>query len=213
MKKSFCFSVIVLVATLSFVPSGSFAQDRTLPGKLTAGTVDLRLSLRDLWVGHVFWVRNVVLEAKGGNTAAVKVAEDQVTDNAKTLAAMIVPYYGREAGDKFSILLLAYYAAIKEYMGVAYLGDRVAQKATISAAEKRGAELAGFLSSLNPNWPGPALASIFASQVAQHIVQIDHVNAGDFAAEAKTWKEMKNYAYTIADTMAQGIVMQFPDKF
>jgi hypothetical protein len=46
-------------------------------------TVDLQLALRDLWAGHIFWVRNMVLTTKYNDADAAKVAEGKVVENAK----------------------------------------------------------------------------------------------------------------------------------
>jgi hypothetical protein len=43
-------------------------------------------ALSDLWVGHISWVRNVVLTTKYGDAEAVKVAEEQVVQKGKGLA-------------------------------------------------------------------------------------------------------------------------------
>src|SRR5262249_35807421 len=61
-------------------------------------------ALRDLWVGHAFWVRNVALETLAGNKAAADAAEKAVVANAKQIAAAIEPFYGKEASDKLFTL-------------------------------------------------------------------------------------------------------------
>jgi hypothetical protein len=50
----------------------------------------LKPALSDLWVGHIFWVRNVVLTTKYGEAEAAKVAEEQVVRKGKDLANSIV---------------------------------------------------------------------------------------------------------------------------
>jgi hypothetical protein len=45
------------------------------------------------------------------------------------------------------------------------------------------------------------------------MAQIDAINAKDFPSEAKTWEAMKTQVDGIADTLAEGIVKQFPQKF
>ena len=51
-------------------------------------------ALRDLWLGHIFWVRNVLMETLAHNTAAAAAAENEIVANAKLIAAAIEPYYG-----------------------------------------------------------------------------------------------------------------------
>src|SRR5262245_1510599 len=71
---------------------------------------------RDLWVGHVFWVRNVVVANLAGNAAAQAAAEKSVVANAKQIAASIEPFYGKEASDKLFNLLAGHYGAVKQYL-------------------------------------------------------------------------------------------------
>src|SRR5262245_12441991 len=54
-------------------------------------------ALRDLWLGHIFWVRNVSVETLAGNNAAAVAAEKQVIANARQIADAIAPFYGKEA--------------------------------------------------------------------------------------------------------------------
>ena len=74
-------------------------------------------------------------------------------------------------------------------------------------------EIAMFLSSANPNWPKAALLSALAAHGGYHMARVDAINAKDFSSEAKTWEAMKTQVYGIADTLAEGIVKQFPKKF
>ena len=90
--------------------------------KLNAKTVGLKLALRDLWVGHIFWVRNEVLMTKLGNAEAAKVAGAQAVENAKAIANSIAPVYGQAAADKLFGLLAGHYGAVKEYMAA---GEKV----------------------------------------------------------------------------------------
>ena len=48
--------------------------------------------LRDLWINHVFWVRNVVVAGIAGDAVAQQAAEKQVVANAKSIAASIEPF-------------------------------------------------------------------------------------------------------------------------
>lgn len=50
---------------------------------------------RDLWLGHVFWVRNVAAETLDGNKAAAAAAENEVVANAKQIAASIDRFTAR----------------------------------------------------------------------------------------------------------------------
>lgn len=204
--------VMVFGVLLFFTPFSSFAEDKKVTSEVSPN-VELKLALRDLYSGHIFWVRNVVMETKHGDKAAAKVAEEQVVQNAKAIAESISPYYGKEASDKLFKLFAAHYGAVKDYMTATFAGKKGAQKAAVDKLNKNAEEIAVFLSSANPFWPKDALLSALAAHGGHHIAQIDAVSKKDFAAEAKTWEPMKGHIYAIADILADGIVKQFPEKF
>jgi uncharacterized protein YeaO (DUF488 family) len=206
-------AALLLGMFVLFAGPSAFAAKKAGGAGLTTKSVELKLALRDLWVGHVFWVRNVVLETKAGNIEAAKVAEGKVVEDARAIADAIVPIYGKEAGDKLFGLLAGHYGAVKDYMTVVFAGDEGAKAAAVEKIKANAMEIATFLSSANPNWPNDALVGLLAAHGAHHIAQIGQINSNDFVAEAKTWDMMKNHIYTIADALADGIVKQFPKKF
>jgi hypothetical protein len=191
----------------------SFAKEKKEAIKFNHKTVELQLALRDLWAGHIFWVRNVVLATKYNDADAAKVAEGKVVENARAIGDAIGSIYGKEAGDKLFGLLAGHYGAIKEYMTAAFAGNADAKSAAVEKIKKNAEEIATFLSSANPNWPKQTLVGLLMAHGGHHIAQIDQVNAKDFSAEAKTWDDMIKHIYVIADALTNGIVMQFPKKF
>jgi hypothetical protein len=212
-KRLFKMAVVFLGAFIVLAAPYSFAKEKKETVKFNHKTVELQLALRDLWVGHIFWVRNVVLATKYGDADAAKVAEDKVVENAKAIGDVIASIYGKEAGDKLFGLLAGHYGAVKDYMSAAFAGNADAKNAAVEKLKKNAEEIATFLSSANPNWPKQTLVALLVAHVAHHIAQIDQVNIKDFSAEAKTWDDMKNHIYVIADALAGGIVKQFPKKF
>jgi len=211
-KRLFRLVVLVLMAVLLAVPSFTFAQEKKAAPK-PPSKVELQLALRNLWQGHIFWVRNVVLMTKLGDKDAAKVAEEQVVQNAKDIANSITPYYGKEASDKLFSLLAGHYAAVKDYMNAVFTGNKDAKATAMDKMKKNADEIATFLSSANPkNWPKDAIMSALMAHMGFHMAQIDEINAKNFSGEAKTWEAMKNQVNQIADVLATGIYNQFGSK-
>ncbi len=173
----------------------------------------LKLSFRNLWTDHVFWVRNVVLETEYKDAGAAKVAEERVVEDARSIANAITPYYGKEASDKLFGLLAGHYGAIKEYMTATFAKDNVAAEMASGKLKKNADEIATFLSSANPNWPKGTLESALLAHGGHHMKDISEISKKDFAGDAKTWEAMKDHIYVIAGVLSDGIVKQFPDKF
>lgn len=170
-------------------------------------------ALRDLWLGHVFWVRNVVTDALAGNSAAEANSEKQVVANAKAIAAAIEPYYGAAAKDKLFGLLAGHYGAVKAYLDATIAKDTAKQSDATTKLKANAKEIAVFLSGANPNLPEETVEGLLQAHGGHHIVQIQQLYSKDYAGEARTWADMTQHMYVIADALGGAIAKQFPDKF
>jgi hypothetical protein len=207
------FTKILMVAALLLSAAPSFAHETNMAMKESPKAVQLREGLRDLWGGHIFWVRNVALETNMGDSAAAKVAEENAVKNARSIADAVVPFYGQAAADKLFGLLAGHYGAIKEYMTAAYAADQAGKDKAFEKVKSNAGEIAALLSSANPNWPRETLVSLLYAHGGHHAAQIEAFAAKDYAAEAQTWEAMKNHMNMIADALGAGVVKQFPKKF
>lgn len=170
-------------------------------------------ALRDLWVAHVFWVRNVALETLANNPAAAAAAENEAVANANQIAAAIEPFYGKAASEKLFGLLAGHYGAVKQYLS-ATVADSSAQQDSARKAMIDNAELlAVFLSGANPNLPLDGLRGMLLAHGGHHIQEIQQLRDKQYADEAKTWDAMKGHMYGIADALTLAIAKQFPAKF
>ena len=197
------------LVSLSGVATASAAPSGTVSAKLAA-TQDAE---RDLWVGHIFWVREVARALANKDSKAADLAEQQVVANAKQLGGAIEPFYGKAASDQLFKLLAGHYTAIKAHATATVAGDAAAAKTALGQLTSNANEIAAFLSKANPNWPEATLKSLLAAHGGHHVQQNQQFAAHDLAAEARTWEAMKTHVYTIADALAGGIAKQFPDKF
>lgn len=170
-------------------------------------------ALRDLWVEHVFWVRNVVVETFAGNSAAAAAAEQEVVANAKQIAGAIEPFYGKAASDKLFGLLAGHYGAVKQYLDATVAGSAAKQDAAWKNIGANAEEIAVFLSGANPNLPIDTLRGLLLGHGGHHVQQIKQLHDKQYAAEAQTWAAMRQHMYVIADALAGAIAKQFPDKF
>lgn len=203
------FSTLILITTLL---TGSVSVDSehdvTIIEQPTE--TELQLALRDLWTGHVFWVRSVVMATHYGDKAGAAAAEEQVVKNARSLADAVVPFYGEEAADKLFELLAGHYGGIKDYMKAEFAdnknGTRKASAAIVSNAE----QISVFLSGANPYLPKDTLMSLLSAHGGHHMAQIGAIDKGDFQSEAGTWDAMLKHMYTISDAMASALTKQFP---
>ncbi len=172
-----------------------------------------KAALRDLWIGHIFWVRNVVVAAIASDALAEPAAEAQVVANAKSIAAAIEPFYGAAAKDKLFTLLAGHYGAVKAYLDASIAKDAAKQSDARNKLLANAGEIATFLSGANPNLPKDTVEGLLQAHGGHHITQIQLLMGRDYAGEAKNWREMSQHMYVIADALGGAIAKQFPDKF
>ncbi len=214
-------SARILLATVLFAGSGGLAaahgpshhSSAAKQPAVSAKAAETGAALRDLWIGHIFWVRSVALATLSKNDAAAKAAEQHVVENAKAIAGAIEPFYGAAAKDALFKLLAGHYGAIKEYLVAASAADSASQGKAIQNLTKNAEDIAAFLSKANPHLPKDTVAGLLQAHGGHHVQEIDELKAGKYEAEARTWEDMKSHMYVVSDALAQAIVKQFPRKF
>ena len=216
--KRFATASLAVLALAASVPALAHdgGEHAPAPAAATAATPAVaatRAALRDLWIGHVFWVRNVVDARFAGNAARAGAAEKEVVANAKAIAGAIEPYYGKAASDQLFTLLAGHWQAISAYLDGTRANDKSAADAAMQKLLANADAIAKFLSGANPNLPYETLHGLLAAHGSHHVQQIQEFKAGEWAQEAKTWAAMKDHMYVFADALADGIAKQFPDKF
>jgi hypothetical protein len=211
-----CLGMISILATVFAPVVPALAQHGTHPiaqAPAPAKVNETGAALRDLWVGHVFWVRNVVVSTFAGNQPAASAAEQEVVANAKQIAAAIEPYYGKDASEKLFGLLAGHYGAVKQYLEATVAGNKAKQAAAFESLSGNATEIARFLSGANPNLPFDTLNGLLLAHGGHHVQQIQQVQSKQYAQEAQTWEAMKRHMYVIADALAGAIAKQFPRQF
>jgi hypothetical protein len=202
-----------LVAASLLSLSGLATAANTPAGPVPAKVAATQAAERDLWVGHIFWVREVVRNLAEKNQAGADLAEKQVVANAKGIAGSIEPFYGKAATDQLFKLLAGHYTAVKSHATATFAGDEAGAKKAIADLTSNANEIAKFLSGANPNLPEATLKSLLAAHGGHHVQQNQQFASHDMAGEARTWDAMKSHIYTLADALVGGIAKQFPDKF
>ncbi|WP_025916445.1 hypothetical protein [Herminiimonas sp. CN] len=211
-------NMLASIAAVALLSTGMQAQAQhqykdAKNGATSTKTEQTGAALRDLWVGHVFWVRNVVLATSVGNAAEASAAENEVVANAKQIAAAIEPFYGKPASEKLFSLLAGHYGAVKQYLEAALADSKPKQELAMKALTDNAGEIAIFLSGANPYLPLDTLRSLLLAHVGHHVLEIQQWHNKQYAEEAKTWEAMKNHMYVIADALTGALAKQFPAKF
>ena len=178
-----------------------------------ASVTELQQNLRDLWVGHIFWVRHVVSNIATNDPEERDAAEKEVVTNTRQIANTMIPFYGEAASEKLFSLLDANIDAVREYSEATAAGDKRQQDAALAHLSSNADEIADFLSHLNPYLQKDIVRSLIATHGAHHVLQINQYKAKDYAPLGATWPMMRQHIYVIADTLTAALTKQFPNKF
>ena len=174
---------------------------------------DMKAVMRDLWSGHNFWIRNVVLDNTTNNRRALDFAEKAVIANTKQIARMFTPFYGEAATEQLFTLLVKHYGAIKAYSEATVAGNKSQQDAALADYASNTDGIAAFLSGANRYLPKDTVRGLFAAHGDHHVALINELQEGDYGHEAETWQVMQQHVYAVADTLTTALEKQFPDKF
>jgi hypothetical protein len=203
----------LLVLTLVGLANCEY-EPRTVGDANPARVADTKEALRDLWVGHIFWVRNVVLNDATNNPAARDAAEKEVVANTKQIASTMTPFYGEAASEQLFNLLDINYGAVREYSEATVAGSKRRQDAALAHLASNADDIAVFLSGVNPYLPKDTVRGLIAAHGAHHVLQINQCQEKDYAHHVgATWPMMRQHVHVIADTLTTALVKQFPSKF
>ena len=174
---------------------------------------EMKQALRDLWVGHIFWVRHVVSNIATNDPEERDAAEKEVVANTKQIASTMTPFYGDAASEKLYSLLDLNIGAVKEYSEATVAGDKRQQDVALAHLASNADDIADFLSHLNPYLQKDTVRGLIAAHGAHHVLQINQYKVKDYAHLGATWPMMRQHVYVIADTMTTALAKQFPGQF
>lgn len=205
---------VLALMLLAFCALPAWSQNPpAAPASADSAALTTRLALRDLWVEHIFWIRNYAIANQAADKQQAKVAADQVVDNATKIANSIAPLYGQPAADQLLKLLAGHWGAVKHYSDATVAKDTKGKQAAVTDLTSNAKAIAAFLAKANPNLPENTLVAMLSAHGGHHVAQVDELAAHDYAGEARTWEMMRSHIVSLADTLTAALVKQFPDKF
>ena len=173
----------------------------------------LHAALRELWHGHIVTTRDYALGVHAGDNAAADKAAEAVVANAQQIADAVAGFYGADAGKALMQLLAGHWQGVHDLTLATKAGDKAAASKTVTELADNASAIAKFLAGANPNWTEDGLRGALVMHTVDHKTQLDLMMANAPEAEqAKVWDRMQEHMDMIADTLADGIAKQFPDK-
>lgn len=174
--------------------------------------VQFRDDFRKLWIDHTIWTRNYIISALAGLEDKEKILA-RLLKNQDDIGNAIKPYYGDEAGNKLAALL-------KDHILIA--GKLVEAVSTANQADvakfnkewyKNADDIAQFLSAANPNLPNDVLKDLLYMQLKLVTDEVVASSKMDWDADILAYDKGEDHIIKMADTLTDGIIKQFPNKF
>jgi hypothetical protein len=200
----------------------------------------VRLALRQLWTDHIQWTRGYIIEAvdRGGlSPALVPHAYDTIGDlaaalgggvpissagdasairllkNQEDIGDAIKPYYGNDAGAALTKLLKEHIVIAVYLVENAKAGDNDAFASNDKKWDENIRQIAGFLARANAAWPEADVYDLLSQHLQLTKGEVVARLQKNWAADVKASDDLLAEAMVIADTLYDGLVAQFPDRF
>ena len=201
-----------LIAALALSTTRNDASaTMTMPN--TTKVIAIHEEMDKLWTDHVTWTRIVITDFDA-NAPDLKPDLARLLRNQVDIGNAIKPYYGNAAGNELTRLLHTHIMEAVPVLTYAKDGNKTKLKQALNTWYANGRQIATFLSKANPTaWPRAATSSMMAAHLAlttqEAVAHLEHRWTADIAA----YDHVRDEILMMADTLANGIVAQFPSRF
>lgn len=175
-------------------------------------SIELGRHMRKLWEDHITWTRMYLVSAAYGNSDTDNVAA-RLLKNQEDIGNAIKPYYGNTAGNTLTQLLKEHITTAVEVVNAVRADDQTALNTANDKWYANANTIADFLSKANPNWPGNQLRTMLKEHLDLTKQEAVDILGNNFDAGIADYDKVHNQILRMADTLSEGIIKQFPDKF
>jgi hypothetical protein len=172
---------------------------------------ELRDTMRKLWIDHVTWTRGYLISAIAGlpdaDAAAARLLQNQVN-----IGNAIKPFYGTAAGEALTALLHDHITIAGEVVVAAKANDTVKLGDAKARWYANSDQVAAFLAAANPAWSANGLKAMMKMHLDQTLDEATARLTADWPADVRAYDVIVTHITEMADTLADGIAQQFPDK-
>ncbi len=172
----------------------------------------LRQGMLRLWADHVFWTRIYIIAAVNG-TEDAEAATGRLLRNQEEIGNAIIPYYGKEAGEGLTGLLKEYILIAVDLVKAALAGDNEQVTAIDKKWHDNADDISSFLSKANPNWPYKDVQDLLYLHLSLTKDEAIYRTTKNWDRDVWNFDEIFTESMLIADTLSEGVVKQFPDRF
>lgn len=212
--------IVCVCLTLLAITPGMAAQhtqssgtnNTTIPLVYSQEEFELRTTMDSLWTEHVVWTRMYIIssleDAPDTNATAARLLSNQ-----EDIGDAIKPFYGEEAGDNLTALLKEHILIAVDIIE-AVKAENTSQVDADSARWNQNADdIAAFLADANPNFEESVIRDALYMHLAMTNDEVVARVNGNYTADIEAYDEIYDQILVLSDTLSDGIVQQFPERF
>lgn len=202
------------VLGLVMVTTGTASATRTVASTPSmVKVVAFHEAMDRLWTDHVAWTRAVIVDFEG-NLPDLKPDLARLLANQAEIGAAIKPYYGNAAGNELAGLLHTHIMEAVPVLTYARDGNEAKLTKALSTWRANAHQIAAFLAKANPNaWPLVQMTSMMDTHLALTTKEAVAHLEGKWQADIAAYDQVRSEILMMADSLASGIIAQFPSKF
>jgi len=209
MKKIFRTLLVLLFFITLLQPLKVYSIDNDIP--LNNSVVNLKINERRLWIDHVSWTRNFIVSDLA-SLADKDVVLQRLLKNQDDIGASIKPYYGEEAGNKLSKLLIEHISIGGQVVDAAKSNNKADLDKYNKLWYKNADDIADFLSSANPSWSNSELKDMLHKHLEFVTNQVVARINKNWKADVEAYDKGEDHMIKFADILSDGVIKQFPEK-
>jgi hypothetical protein len=166
-----------------------------------------------LWTDHVTWTRLVIVDFDA-NAPDLQPDLARLLRNQVEIGDAIKPYYGAAAGSKLTSLLHTHIMEAVPVLTAAKNGDKAKLTKALADWHANARRIASFLSKANPtSWPPAATTKMMNTHLELTTKEaVAHLRRR-WKADIAAYDGVRAEILMMADTLADGIIEQFPARF
>lgn len=168
--------------------------------------------MRKLWSDHVFWTREYIIAA-ATDAADQQASANRLMKNQEDIGNAVAGYYGAAAGAKLTELLKEHITIAVDLIKAAKTGDKTGQAQADAKWQQNAVAIADFLSKANPNWPRATLVDMMKTHLETTSAEVVARLGKNWDADVRAFDAVYQHILMMSDTLSDGIVKQFPDRF
>lgn len=206
-------SVLLLTLIFSFVALQSCKTEDVSPSAFHSEQYKtLSRNMQKLWADHMQWTYSTV-DAFFNNPSGLDAQLGRLLQNQKDLGNAIIPFYGEAAGAQLTQLLTEHILGAVPVLTAAQTGDAAGLETSLADWYANAEEIGEFLNSANPEWAKHNMVPMMRTHIDQTTEYSVALLQKDYTSAIRVYTEAHDHMLEMAEDLARGIAIQFPDKF